>query len=344
MADVSVPVPAPFGDGDDADDVESRAQLILITGLTLAVLFVAVVLLLNTVIYTENLATRGIDAGGGEAVEFREGTVEEVSAIMHREHRNEDGPDGVAADFERSVGAYADAVRDHRMGDGVVVDVDATVTEEGHFIAQDEVDDDYRELVAHENATADEDWTLASNATRTRNFQLTVDSDSLSDESDAFSVVADGSIVGPGSVWEMSLSEASGDAVNVTVNRDGDERTRTFDQPADEDLHVDVTGGTVNGESWDPLVWAEGVEDGSADYDLEYENGDNADGTYHLVVDQRDEPSPTEADPFDDEYSDRSSQPYVVDAVYSADVDVHHRTPELEYRDTVEVAPGERDD
>ncbi|MFC7080626.1 DUF7261 family protein [Halorussus caseinilyticus] len=60
MADVRFDPRPPAGDrGRSGDGGRDRGQLILVTGLAIAVMLVALVLLLNTVIYTQNLATRG---------------------------------------------------------------------------------------------------------------------------------------------------------------------------------------------------------------------------------------------------------------------------------------------
>jgi len=107
MADVRPPRVG-NADPDTATD-EDRAQLILITGLTLAVILVAVVLILNTVIYTENLATRGVDAGGGEAIDFRDGAVEDVTEIMYREHGS-NSSDTAVDDFSDSTETYGQTV------------------------------------------------------------------------------------------------------------------------------------------------------------------------------------------------------------------------------------------
>ena len=320
------------GRDDHVDHDEDRAQIILITGLTLAVLFVAVVLLLNTVIYTENLATRGTDAGGAEAIEFRDGAVDDLAGIMYREHRNRTSVSGVADDFVTSAETYAETVATLRARDGVVADVAVTVTETGYFVAQNETDSGFREMTAPDGTTAN--WTLANNVTRTRNYRLVVSPDDLaSTPGSGFTVVADGSTVGTGATWSVSLSDATGDNLTVTVENESATVSGTFEPRPDGNHTLDLTGGTVNGEPFDALVWAEGVQNGSAPYDIRYENGDEATGTYHFVVDDRD----------DGADADRSDRPYVAEAVYSAEVEVTHRTPELTYRDVIRLAPGERD-
>ena len=330
MADVSLPR---LRGRETADPDEDRAQIILITGLTLAVLFVAVVLLLNTVIYTENLATRGADAGGAEAIEFRDGVTEDLAGILHREHRN--ASDGaVFTEFNESAKTYARTVADLRARDGVIADVRVrgSTVEDGYFIAQNETESGFRNMTAPDSTAAD--WTVAGNATRTRNYRLTVDPASLSEStSGAFTVVADGTTGGTNETWSATLTNSTGGNLTVTVENATGMTNETFAPRPDGDHTVDLTAGTVNGEPFDALYWAEDVQTGGDEYDIRYENGDAAEGTYHLVVDDRD----GGAD------ADRSSRPYVAEAVYAVEVEVLHRTPELTYGDAIRLAPGERD-
>ena len=317
-------------DEETASD-EDRGQIILITGLTLAVLFVAVVLLLNTVIYTENLATRGVDAGGAEAVEFRDGSVDDLAGILHREHQNATGnaTDAFLASAER----YGRTVGEIRARDGVVADVAVNNSSvvSGSYIAQNETDAGFRDMTAPDGTTAD--WTVVNGVNRTRNYRLTVDSTSVAnDAASAFTVVAEGA----DGNWSVSLSNDTADAIDVTVRNETGAVSETFSHGPDGNVTIDLTAGTVAGQRFPELVWAEGVQNRSGPYDpydVRYENGTEARGTYHLVVDERDGTAPLT----------NTSRPYVVEGVYSVEVEVLHRTPGLTYGDTVRLAPGERD-
>ena len=316
--------------GDRGETEEDRAQLILVTGLTLAVLFVAVVLLLNTVIYTENLATRGVDAGGAEAIEFRDSTAEDLAGILHREHRNRSGGD-VSTDFNESAAIYARTVADLRARDGVIARVNVTDTEPGHFVAQNETGSGFRNMTAPDGSAAN--WTVVSGVSRTRNYRLTVDSASLSDDpADAFRIVADGSAEN----WSVRLSNGSAGAIDVRVRNATVDDTVTVSHEGIRNVTIDLTAGTVNGRQLPGPVWAGGVQSDDEPYDsynVSYENGDNATGTYSFVVDERNGTS---------RLGD-SSRPYVVDGIYGVEVEIRHRTPELTYGDVIHLAPGERD-
>ncbi|ELZ44747.1 hypothetical protein C463_07322 [Halorubrum californiense DSM 19288] len=313
-----------LGDREGAERDEDRAQIILITGLTLAVLFVAVVLLLNTVIYTENLATRGADAGGAEAIEFRDGAVEDLEGIMSREHRNVS--DGNARNgFNASARTYARAVADFRARDGVIADVNVTRLDPGYFVYQNETDAGLRNMTDRNGADG---WTVAAGVNRTRDYRLTLNSTSLSDDvDDAFTVVADG----PDGNWSLTVSNGTAGAINVTVNNGSGDVPRTFSHTG-ANVTVDLTAGTVGDERFPHLDWAENVEN-DGEYAIRYRNGDRATGTYEFVVEDADESTSTNV----------SSRPYVVEGVYGVKVEILHRTPELMYRDVVRLAPGESD-
>jgi|GEM_PF-2341989 len=343
MADVS----RLLGGRDGADaaargDRTERAQLILITGLTLAVILVAVVLLLNTVIYTENLATRGVDAGGGEAVEFREGTVDDIEGLLVRTNWTDTDRETFDADLDR----YASSTGEHRIREGIRASIE-TDPAAGAYVAQDAdrglvPSDDYLESEGEEE-TVDpgDEWTLVEGATRTRSYVLDVrvpDGDRIEDESDVDSGAFRLRVEGGGNSWDVEIYWLEDDD-DVTVRIDGEEYDGTGDG-----VRLDLTDGTVGGER-KSFVWADGVEDesGGQAYNVSYENGDTVSGTYAFVVDApggvrtASPTDPLHADPDD-------GSPYAVDAVYDVTVDVRHHTPDLRYEDRVRVAPGERDD
>jgi len=341
-------------DGSDAatrGDRTERAQLILITGLTLAVILVAVVLLLNTVIYTENLATRGVDAGGGEAIEFREGTAADVEGLLVRTDWTDSDTD--QGTFEEDLDRYASSTGEHRIREGVRASIDPD-TATGAYVAQDVdrglipsdayLENEEEEEEEGEAADPGDEWTLVEGATRTRSYVLDVSvTETLANESDVGSD-AFRLRVRPdeGDVWSLYVYRLDGGDVILRVG--GEEYVGSG-----SDVRLDLTAGTVDGEPWDPLVWADGAEDdadvesGRTEYSIAYRNGDTVSGTYGFVVDTSDGIATTSPDePL--HAGPAGGSPYAVDAVYDVTVDVRHHTPDLRYEDRVRVAPGERDD
>jgi len=64
------------------DRPRERGQLILLGGLTLAVLLVGLAVILNAAIYTENLASRGDAIGADDALGFRAETEAAISGLI----------------------------------------------------------------------------------------------------------------------------------------------------------------------------------------------------------------------------------------------------------------------
>lgn len=323
---------------DDGSERTDRAQLLLITGLALAVILVALVLLLNTVIYTENLATRGVDTGGTEAAELRSGTAADLETLFARTDWSTHDPDA----FEADLAAYAAATREHRLRDGTVTRI-GTETTDGSHVTQENIREFDPSNDHLENTTAEsgDEWTLVEDATRTRSYVLADVSvtESIANESvineEAFRVT----VASADEEWTLYVYELD-DGPVVRVNG----ATRELDDGG----RIDLTAGTVDGDPWDALVWASGVEDPSAerssrtDYEITYANGDTVEGTYEFVVDTQ--TGVSTASPNEPLHDEPHESPYAVDAVYSVDATIGLQRPELRYEDRVRVAPGERDD
>lgn len=143
-----------------------RAQLILVSGLMIAVTMLILVLLLNTVIYTENVATRGIDSDVGEAAEVQVVIDREVEAILAA-HDPVDSRDAL----------------NNTVGDGIeiLLSQQANVSiERGHAVAAEARITPGVFFEANEEDTNDRE---IDNVERFRTFNLTIDGTELEGES-----------------------------------------------------------------------------------------------------------------------------------------------------------------
>lgn len=306
----------------------SRGQLFVITGLTLAVILVAAAVLLNTAIYTQNLATRGAGADGSEAIEFREFVVDGVGEVVEQENRAEH-------DTEASVdSAVRDGIFeiDNRTrlrfaghGTSTVVDDESSEFTSGVFVSQSAsgpftYDDD------GDGSDELSDWTLVQDADSVRNVVFTLDTDQLQTTSDpqneAFRVlVTDGT-----------------DEQHIYVYRDGGdvvvETATALDAAcrvaADGTVTLDVTAGRL-GDADCGSLWP--TEFGT--YDVSYQRGDAAVGTYELTA--AGDESNVVFYPSDDD--DVAVDP----AVYDATVPIRYRSPTVTFETEVRIAPGEAD-
>lgn len=297
-----------------------RGQLLLVAGLTVAVILVVLVLLLNTVIYTENLATRGIDSGAGDGVEYRATVVGSVAELIAREnaHYDEGRPpmEGVAAGIEVIEGTLLE--RHLERGTIAEVRTDAiTVNESTPRIWQNESGT----LTAN---GGESDWTVATNVTDTERFVLTVDSiDAWADggDNERLRIVVDDPETGP---WTLEINAIEEAAYEVVVNGS---TPLTYD---DGPLEIDPRAGEVsNGTTTDQIDPAPTSADA-----IELRNGNTTTGTFELHADgTADGTNLTEYD------GGAGGDPYYTYPVERVDLAIHYETSRLRFVTQETVSP-----
>ncbi|MFB6353665.1 MAG: hypothetical protein ABEJ92_06220 [Halobacteriales archaeon] len=305
-----------------------RGQLILVTALGLAILFVTLALILNTAIYTENLATRSGDIGGGtDAVRYHDAARDGVGGVMdYVNAHNNSSYAALRANLSAGVDAFRNqSARQFAVGDSLAV-VTLNRTVNGTRIAQT---DPTRDLT---NTSGNPDWTVVQDVEETRAVVINV--------TDASSLEP------PGSANAFNLTLDDGDEtwrLNVT-----NDSTTTFvgvENGTDAEFNctaptgtpvIDVTAGTIDGEDCSGLDFAEGLE---PPYDISIGHGDNITGTLSMVVNG----STLAGVPDEDLAADGSGQPFAAHAVYATTIDIVYETPRLYYNTTVRVAPGDPD-
>lgn len=306
-------------------DVADRGQVILITGLAVAVTLVGVVLVLNSAIYTENLATRSTGTGATDAVEFRRAAVDGVGGLVDRENAAEyDTYGAVASEVRAGTDRLGDLLTRSRVRSGVVAELAIAEVWEGRLVRQTDAS---RALTADDG---DPSWTLAGNVEAVRNFSVTVDESDLSgtDPASGFTAVADGG----GDRWRAAVYDDGGLTLAVRNATDGSWTTDICADAVAATTTVDLTRGTVNGEPCSALAFGRGVK---APYDLGYRNGDAAAGTYNLTLNTTGDATVASGN------FDEPGSPSVVAAVYGLELALHYERAELTFADEVRVAPGE---
>ncbi|WP_433624166.1 DUF7261 family protein [Halomicrococcus sp. NG-SE-24] len=307
---------------EDVRDAD-RGQLILVTGLAVAVVLVSLVLLLNTVVYTENLATRGADVGGRDAVAFRNGVESGAARVVVTENANDYADAGNASEnVTAGIRRYARLLESGYLERGTLATVSNVSVTNGTRLVH--ANDSW----AFTNASSEANWTLATDVgeRELRRFRVAVDREDLASSSDAFQVVADD---GDDEWWASVYRNGS----NVTV--DTSSGTCSVDAAS---ATVDLTAGTLANRTCG-FAFAEGVD---GEYAVRYVHGDQANGTYSLVV--RNESSDATVQRANFTGLTTGQSPYYARAVYSATFDVRYETPRLTYATEVRVAPGERDE
>jgi hypothetical protein len=309
-----------------------RGQLLLIAAFIIATSFVVLALVVNSAIFTENLATRDDVAGSQDALQHRHGIEQSIGAVV--EEINEDSSLG-NSDAKDQVEALSRQGGLQQSRRGRVVEVEYGSIDNGIKIAQDKVGN-------FSNADAGAaDWVVIEEVDRTRNFRINLtDYGELTNPSNAFKLVVNGT---NDRLWNLTIANetGSGDVVTVEVERGGSPTNKfSCTREFDGSLEIDVTGGTIGGKpcyaldrdgSGTPLWFGSGVD---KPYRIEYQNVDKIAGTYSFVVD-----GPTSSDIG---IAPGGSQPYEdTNAIYDLTVTYSYHTTDVGYETAVRVAPGE---
>jgi hypothetical protein len=357
---------------EDAD----RAQLLLVGALSLAIALVAVALVLNSAIYTHNLASRQ-DAPSDDVVTFTRDVRASAGGYLDTANRNE-GANGYAAvgnDYTGGLDAVAGTVDDRAA-------VDVAATRVGH-VANSRVrgvrvvDADggtFQPRTASSEFPTDT-WVVA-HAVRVRSFRVDVQppdlslfeqlglgdaEDALQDPTsdDVFVVEFTDDVASPsaGETWRVALYEdTSGDpTVGVLELGSGITRTCSVDASSVADpLTLDLTGARFGGQACAPLSFVDDLPD---TYSVKYYESDEVEGSYELFADLPVDGAGDEAGVFTDGVDAQNfgehcagptywagtsgDYPRVVPAYYATDLSFRYESPDVGFVGTQRVAPGE---
>lgn len=327
MADVSISPPNPDRlRGENGFRDANRGQLLLVAGLVMAVSLVALVVLLNATIYSENVATRGIESADGEALEVRatavEGTGSLIDATNRKAAADGDGYGATETAVEEGVTELDTHLARTYAGRGGVTHLTVDSLRRGSYLTG--------------NLSSSQ---VGDDIDRTRGFVLDVDPESLASTNasaapdEAFHVFFNGSGGGTSEVY-VYADESAGGNVTVAVGENGTEPTvvgsidpDNLDEP--DRVAVDLTGERLGGQST-PGIWPAELLTQSDSYATDFENGDAAVGNATATV-----TAPSGGGV--------ASELDATPAVYDATIDLRYRTAELQFETVVRVAPGEPD-
>ncbi|MFB6109065.1 MAG: hypothetical protein ABEJ82_09560 [Haloplanus sp.] len=340
MADVS----RLLGDGDGRRD---RAQLLLVGALALAVIFVVLSLLLNSVIYTENLATRKTNADADAAVEYRTQIRGGVGHLV--EYANRDGDHSLAtrrADFRATLADWRVMHSNYSALDGRATEVTLESTRPGTRI----VDANASTSMTARDGTPT--WWVARDVT-VRDFRANVTVSTLADYSQT-QVEGFGSDPTQGDVFRVVFDDGSPTTLAVYDDDTEGPTLLVHDAATGTTRTCPVTNGRVHlgDERVDGRYCrALSMVHPTGNADVRILDGGVSDGAFSLVVDRPESAFRTTLDTSN--YGDQCTatygandtvEPYTTPAVYASDVRARFRTSDLTYGQTVRVAPGESGD
>ena len=312
-------------------ECDNRAQLILITAFALAAIFLGLAIIVNSAIFTENLATRSENVESTEALEYRYGVTQFTGDVIEvANENNHTSHDDIRENVSDGILDANDYSGIQQVEGGAAVSLELSETTNGSRIFQNDGSN-------FTNNESNSTWTLVEEVNNTRAFELEISEFTNSEE---FSIIANDTDT-PDEDWKLEIS-----ADEVTVTRQDVSEPESCTVGTVES--VDVTGATVNGqacpaledsEEGDPMQFAAGIDD---EYTIEFKGGDEINGSYSLVIEDG---SDGEVSGIDDadyaEIDGPGESPYVVPAMYSATLDLDYETSRVEYQTAVRVAPGE---
>jgi hypothetical protein len=259
--------------------------LFLVTALTLAVLFVALAVLLNTAIYTENIATREGETSGTDVLQRQQAALEAGEIIVQGENHGEVAPYGdLWSNVTSGLGEWSDAAALQDAFAGQTSNLSLVGMTNGTRIVQN---NSSRDFTPGGSVTGDE-WDLADDV-RARNVTMHVKPSSLSNESpsaldltdDTFTVIVDGSSDWRVYVYDYDVADdgddVDDDEMRVHVETPSGDATCGYDySDPNETVTLDFANGQLGNASCDALTI---LDEPSGDYDVEYDDGDAAVGT-----------------------------------------------------------------
>jgi hypothetical protein len=316
--------------GDGRGGEKSRAQLILVGAVALAVALASIALVLNASIYAENLATRANqDEPARISALQQEVATGTAEAMAHHNHDNESHANYTELEtrIDASIREWSALQLQDSAREGRFVDADVTSMTRGTRIVQDDgsqfkpEDDGLLDTVV--DLVGDSSWAVTSREYRIRDFRMTVERDEIgggttvyteanvstfigklttstslsTDDPTPYTVVYDMNDDGN---YEHAISiyrpDNDPDDVNFTYynTSTGSTTTCTLDE-APATFDVDVSGGSVKGTDGA----CEGVFDFQSEtddpYQLIFVEGEEIEGDYQLIVD-------TEKGTFENDY------------------------------------------
>jgi len=323
--------------------MRDRGQLVLAAALVIATILVGLALVLNSVIFTENLATRQ-GPEKTDANTYRADAIDATTgAIVRANERNNTTDDAVHENVTAAVTEWSEATARERAAAGIDASVTVADTTNGTLLLQANRSRNY---TAGGSQAGDGNWTLAD-ADGVRQFRLNVSRDSLHQSSvvgdlspseydttadESFHVVIDDG----GDVWRVYAFNDS-DVVRVFVEDPSGSYHGGNDDSCQKEagnVTIKLANASVAGQHCDAL----GLYPASEPHTVRYRNAtldgdDRAAGSYRILV----EASSVNQNPYYDR--DSGDSPFTTPAIYAATVRITHTADEETYTADSRVVP-----
>lgn len=324
---------------------DERAQMILIGGVLIASILLILVLILNGVLYTENIATReqpqAIDRGV-DVIAVSEDTTHEL-IVRGNEARHE--TEGQTATLvNQRVSGTSDYLELHYFDShGEIIEYSLDTHTNAWVIVQEETS----EFTSADRGSPPDHalgWNLGEfNGVRGASMTVTDVADH-STATDLFRMDVSGS----DGTWSVWIFEESGD-IALGTQLDGSAEPIVECSGSGSESYIDLVEMTIDGNDCG-VDFAEGVGDGP--YTIDFHRGDEIEGTYEFIVGKGDGAelgqntlglgTKNVYDTMDGDSSDPEN-PTAYDGVYSGTLNMIIEGPTLSIDTETYVAPHQPD-
>ncbi|MDX1744304.1 MAG: hypothetical protein R3324_00060 [Halobacteriales archaeon] len=279
-------------------------------------------------IYTENLASRGTDVGGADAIEAREAMVDGVAGLVEKENNGSyEERSHLESNVTHGIQEHGFVALRTRIKNGVVVNTSVLNYDDGVLVLQDSAGE-------MTDKDSEHNWFLANGTTGTRDFVLEIDESGLTDTSDPRNDSFNVRLIGSGgNRWNIYVYKDGGTTTLAVRNGSQVDPTENVCSPSTNPT-INLTAGTVDGTPCSAIEYGKGV---SEPYDIGYVYGNRSTGTYELTA------NVTTGDVQDGNLYGAASgnSPYWEPVVYAVHVDFLYETYPLTYRSQIRIVPEE---
>lgn len=306
------------------DRASDTAQIVLVGAVAMAFIIVGLVVVANTVLYTESVGAEGSLGSADETAEFQGIARDSTASVVYRV--NENGRFSSKSDLNTSVGENVTALSNLLAAEygqeyGLFVDVETNLSnsEYGARVEQD---------TAGSFDNSGNTWSLVDGPTTVAEFEASFDVSQMSEPgllNDVFYVEISGA---SGSTQYVAFTNQSGNlSINSTSGSLSDlgDFTRDCTVSTGDRVLVDLSNGSVPGTD----CTFPGLDAVEGPYEIEFNNGDDAFGTYSFAA--ADEGLATDAT-----YTG-GGQPYSSYILWTVGIDVTYEGPEVSYELSREV-------
>ncbi|WP_267643103.1 DUF7261 family protein [Haloarchaeobius amylolyticus] len=335
------------------DGPRSRAQLVLVGAVAIAFIILGIVVVFNTVLFTENVDS----TGSGIAVDDSE-AVERVSADTMGQiarYVNEGNMDRAGRDtlLSQNASNYSTLLQESYAQDSaalVDINYNQSNTKYGVRVFQTNTSDFYDDP----DDTGSDNWHLTdSTPSEIVRFEMDLTRSQLSNQAtDSFHIAVKGTNETGAEEWrvvriyndsgagiDLAVAHGSGSAPGNWYDQMESPTSACNDMAVGSTFEVDVSEGTVEGTSC-TFNFTDGIdyETGSEGYDIWFRDSENASGTYSFVLSEPGEFVSSA------QYQEATGTPgsgqYYTDIVWRAGVTVEYDTPTISYRETFQSEPA----